>query len=285
MIPASLRVLHEPVFYPEGPAWEAGRLYFVEYARHAINALDLARREQQTVWQQPGFGPAAVAFAPDGALWVTGSDSNSVARIDRDGTPQIVLRQDVAGSPFPAPNDLVFDRFGGLYFTASGVFDRDAPVAGCVFHHQLEGDTQLLAGDIHYANGVALSTDAATLFVTEHFRNRVLAFDVVPDRSLRGRRVYADLNNLAPLNREDPLLGPDGIAFSSGGKLLVAQFGAGRLLIIGQDACLEEIVDLPFRYPTNVTFGETEQRLYVTALRENAAPFRGAILEIDLKNQ
>lgn len=118
--------------------WKAGRLYFVEYAKHSVRVLDTARREPRTIWQQPGFGPAAVALAPDGALWITGSDSNCLARIDPDGTAQTALQHDATGNPFPAPNDLVFDRHGGRHFTAFN--DNTAPFAGAILeidlHHE-----------------------------------------------------------------------------------------------------------------------------------------------------
>ncbi|MCK6557328.1 SMP-30/gluconolactonase/LRE family protein [Candidatus Binatia bacterium] len=209
-----MRVLHEPLFYPEGPTWNACRLYFVEYARHAVGVIDLADGAARTVWQEPGFGPAAAVCGSDGTLWVTGSDSNCIARVDCDGTTIEVIRQEATGRSLPAPNDLVFDRAGALYFTASGVFEPTAPVAGCVFRHQPGGATRLLAGAIHYANGIALAPDGMTLFVSEHFRNRVLAFDVHAGGTLHRRRVYADLHALTPTPVDNPLLGPDGIACS-----------------------------------------------------------------------
>ncbi|MCK6556695.1 SMP-30/gluconolactonase/LRE family protein [Candidatus Binatia bacterium] len=278
----TLRVLHEPLSYPEGPTWDAGRLYFVEYARHAVGLIDLVEGAARTVWQQPGFGPAAVVCGPDGAIWVTGSDSNCIARIARNGLLHETVRSDSAGRPLSAPNDLVFDDAGALYFTAAGVFDRAAPVAGGVFRHRPGGDTRMLAADIHYANGIALGFDGTTLFVSEHFRNRVLAFDVQPDGALRGRRIYADLHALAADPPDEPLLGPDGLACSRSGRLVVAQFGAARLLILGRDARLEAVVDLPFRYPTNVAWGEAEPTLYVTAFHANVPPFTGAVVELNL---
>lgn len=277
-----MRLLYEPVFYPEGPAWDAGRLYFVEYARHAVGVIDPTHPEPQTVWQRPGFGPAAVACAPDGSLWVTGSDADCVAHIERDGTLRDMLRTDGDGRPFPAPNDLVFDGSGALYFTASGVFDPTAPVGGCVVRHTPGGDSRVLADAIHYANGIALAPDGTTLFVSEHFGNRVLAFDVRADGTLAGRRVYADLHTLAPLDIHEPLLGPDGIACTPDGTLLIAHFGGARLLAVAPDARLQGIIPLPFQFPTNVTFGDTARTAYVTAFGANAPPYAGAILELDI---
>lgn len=285
---AAHRVLSESVFYPEGPLWEDGRLTFVEYARDSVSILDLVDLTTTTLWQRAGFGPAGLARAADGSLWVTGSDGNALARVDREGRGEVVVTHDVGGSALPAPNDLVFNAAGDLYFTASGIFDPAAAIAGGVYLHRREGGTHLVAGDIHYANGIALSMDGSTLFVAEHLRNRILAFAVLADGTLGERRVHADLADLAGLTRvvrvddADPLLGPDGLACTREGRLCVAHFAGGRLLVLAPDGSLERNLVLPYRYPTNVAFGADETAVYVTAMQTNAPPYGGALLEVQL---
>lgn len=276
------RLLCESVFYPEGPLWADGRLYFVEYARDAVSVLDLADLSVTTLWQRAGFGPAGLARAPDGCLWVTGSDGNGLARVDSEGRGALVVSHDARGLALPAPNDLVFDAAGDLYFTASGVFDPAASIAGGVYRHRRAGDTQQLAGDMHYANGIALTADGSTLYVAEHLRNRILAFAIQLDGTLGERRIHADLNRIARLDDADPLLGPDGLVCTREGRICLAQFAGGRLLVLAPDGSLERNIVLPYRYPTNVAFGAAETTVYVTAMQTNAPPYAGALIEVRL---
>lgn len=275
------RVLWQPAYYPEGPWWEPGRLYFVEYARSAIRVLHLEDHTVDTVWERAGSGPAAVARAPDGALWAMANDANSVVRLAADGSVDESHHDDL-GHRLAAPNDLVFDSEGWMFFTTSGVFDPDAPVAGCVYVRAPSGTMTLAEAGIHYANGIALSADGGTLFVAEHLRNRVLAFDVAADRSLSGRRIHADLTALAPLPMRDPWTGPDGLASARDGTLLIAHFGAARLLLLDAAGALASTIDLPLRYPTNIALDAAEKTLYATAFSDNLPPYCGAILSLTL---
>lgn len=277
------RAIHGALSYPESPLCDGARVYLVEYGAHALTVVDLASGERQVIWQRSGFGPAAVARAGDGSFWLTGSDSDRLLCLDAQGLPKLEIDRDRDDRTFEAPNDLVFDDRGGLYFTASGTFSRTAPIAGCVFYHQLGGATWCVASGIHYANGVALSADRATLFVAEHLRNRVLAYPIAADRSLGLPRVFVDLARLAPLDCEEPLLGPDGLAVTNDGRLLIAHFGGARLLVLDAAAELQQIVELSLRYPTNVCTGSTPDTVYVTAIGENVPPHRGALIELELR--
>lgn len=279
-----IRVLDRPVSYPEGPTCHAGHLYFVEYARDVVAVLEPSGTTR-TVYHEPGLGPAATALSLDGSLWVTGSDGNCILRISSEPAPFLRLLRDDSGRAFDAPNDLLFDHHGGLYFTASGVFDPSAPIAGAVFYRAAGGAVRQIAADIHYANGLALSPDDSTLFVSEHLQNRILAFDIENAGALNNRRVHADLHALAPTSTRDPLLGPDGLACRRDGALVVAQFAGGRLLVLGPDGRLARTVSLPFRHPTNVTFSEDDRLLYVTAFERNDPPYEGAVLEVDLSDE
>lgn len=258
-----------------------GRVYWVEYARHALRALDPNTGQSATIWQQEGFGPAAVARAADGSWWLTGSDAGALLRLDALGRPDRLIAADDDGGALPGPNDLVFDRHGRLWFTASGVFDPAAPPTGGVYCHDTDGRVRQVVGDLHYANGIALRADGRTCFVAEHLRNRIVAFDLSADGRLTRRRLFAELAHVAPLESDEPLLGPDGMACASNGDLVVAQFGGGRLLHLRPDGSLAAIVPVPLRYPTNVAFDAEERTLLVTAMSANRAPYRGALFAKD----
>ncbi len=277
----ALRPLVDDLSYPEGPLVHDRRVYWVEYARHALRAFDPDSGRLETIWQQEGFGPAAVARAADGSWWLTGSDGGALLRLDALGRPDRLIAADDDGGALPGPNDLVFDRHGRLWFTVSGVFDPAAPPAGGVYCHDGDGRVRQVVGDLHYANGIALTNDGRTCFVAEHLRNRIVAFELSADGRLTRRRLFADLARLAPLASDEPLLGPDGLACATNGDLVVAQFGGGRLLHLHADGSLAAIVPVPLRYPTNVAFDADEQTLLVTAMGDNQPPYSGALFAKD----
>ena len=58
--------------------------------------------------------PAALAFGPDGALYVTDEGRRSIVRVDpRGGITDFV--QGFGGCPLNGPNDLSFDPDGNLF--------------------------------------------------------------------------------------------------------------------------------------------------------------------------
>lgn len=281
---SELVTIVEDAHYPEGPLWLDGRLYWVEFARDAVMVMVPEQEQKRALWVRHGAGPAAVARGTGDELWVTAYESNQVICIGRDGTTREVLGEDDHGCPFVGPNDLVMDRQGGLYFTASGVFELDAPMEGKVFYRGPGRDRPpvAVADGIHYANGVAITQDGAALFVSEHFQNRVLRYDVGPDGVLSGGRVFAELTTIAPPPRApDPRLGPDGLKVTSSGEVLIAQYGGGRVIAVRPDGRLDRVLDLPYRFTTNVALGRSEHTLWITAFKEEVPPYPGAVFMIE----
>jgi sugar lactone lactonase YvrE len=118
---------------------------------------------------------------------VTCYDADNLVRITPGGETLETLAQDAEGWPFLGPNDAVADARGGVYFSASGKWDATAPIEGKVLYLSPDGAIAAVADDIHYANGLALSPDGSTLYVSEMAAQRVLKFEVEPDGTL-GRR-------------------------------------------------------------------------------------------------
>ena len=101
----------------------------------------------------------------DGFL-VTCYDNGTLALVSADGKSATAISTDDEGNPLVGPNDITLDGRGGAYVTASGPWES-GPIVGKVLHLTPDGIAHVVADDLHYANGLALSAEGSTLFVNE----------------------------------------------------------------------------------------------------------------------
>ncbi|MCZ6860937.1 MAG: SMP-30/gluconolactonase/LRE family protein, partial [Alphaproteobacteria bacterium] len=243
----------------------------------------VARKDgkSSTFWQQPGCGPTSIAYAPGGFV-VACHYSRVLVRISAEGKTQSIITKDARGRPIGNANDSIADAKGGVYFTSSGVFIASAPATGRVYYLPPSGLPRIVAGDIHYANGVVLSPDRRYLFVSAHIGRRILRFEIGPEGRLSRRKVFVSLDRLTHgAKGAHRLAGPDGLAFDKQGNLYIAEYGAGRILVVASDRRLHRIISIKNRFVTNLEFGP-RGRLYVTAPASNRVwPYKGVVLRID----
>ncbi len=273
-----VKVINPEAAFPEGPVWHDGMLYYVEYGGHTVVTWD--GNKNAPLWKQDGCGPAAVVPAA-GDFLVTCYDAGTVVRISSGGKTLATYDKDRDGNAFVGPNDFAADAKGGLYFTASGPWES-APIVGKIFYMAASGEITQVADDLHYANGLALSGDGKTLYCAESEAHRVIQFTVKEDGTLSGRKLFAKLRDL---DAEAAAPGyPDGLKMDSRGKLYVAQFSAGRILVVSPDAKLAGTLDVPSPSAPNLAFGPNEEVVYVMAVDDvENAPWPGKVYEIPNK--
>jgi gluconolactonase len=85
----------------------------------------------------------------------------------------------------------------------------------------------------------------------------------IEDGRLAGKReTFANVND--PAYTEGGLRGPDGMAFSSDGRLWCTVFGQGDVTVLDPDGQVVDRIKMQGRSPTNVAFGlSDEHRIYV----------------------
>jgi gluconolactonase len=276
---AGLSAIDAHAIYPEGPAWRDGRLYYVEYAGPGIKVWD--GKQVGVFWQSEHCGPSGLISFGANHYLVACYDANTLVEVDEHGKTLRTIRADSSGKPFTGPNDFAADGSGGLYFSASGVYDLNAPITGTVLHLEAKGEHIVeLANTIHYSNGLTVSKDGKHLLVAEDLAGRILSFPIKPDGTLGVRSVWARLRDLAPPTaHEDAYNGPDGLKLGPDGNYYIAQNGSGRVLVVSDDKKLVRTIELPTPYVTNVNFGADGARtLYITGVFEQfKAPYPGVV--------
>lgn len=272
---AEVEVIAKDVRFPEGPLWAGGALYFVEYGGHTILRVE-ADGSLAKVWERPGCGPAALVMAgPD--MLVTCYDENTLVRLTPAGETLQVYDRDADGNAFVGPNDFVADASGGVFMSASGPWET-APIVGKILYRAPDGSLRTVADDLHYANGLALSPDGKTLYCSETYGYRLVAFDVGTDGSLDKRREFARVGAIAGGNQP---LAPDGLKTDARGNLYIALYEGGQVLVADPSGKLLATIDPPAPNVSNVAFGPDPSVLYVTGVLDGAAaPWPGEVYRI-----
>ena len=259
--------------FPEGTIFVGDTLYFVDYARSSV--LRLLNGGTEVVWHQPGCGANGLLAVPNGLL-VACFDGGTIVEISTAGATLTTIRKDDRGHPFVAPNDLVADRNGGVWFSASG----SAGYTGKVFYLGKDRVAREVASGIGFANGVGVSPDGATLYVAESPTGKVLAFATKDDGSLGAARDFIRLRDVVPANRNGAAT-PDSLRVDGHGNLLVALYDGGGVAIVSPAGALVTLVDVPAAHHTNLAVSPDGKNLYVTAVDDDPrSTYRGSIVRM-----
>lgn len=273
--------VNESSFYPEGPLWHAGKLYYAEMSMDRIMVWD--GKANSVFWQGPECGPTTIARSMAGGFYIFCHMGNRIQEISALGFPVRTITRDMTGEPVGNPNESVSDSIGGVYFTSSGIFGPNAPPGGRVFYITPGGEVRKVASGIAYANGLALTRAQDRLIVGAHLERKLLAYPVTSAGHLGPAQPFLDLNPVmdAPGRAAPWFLGPDGLLFDKDSNLYVCEYGGGRVLIFDRSLKLRKELKLGSLYVNAATFGATEQVLYVGAADSNSeGKLPGKVYEI-----
>ncbi|MFZ0246796.1 SMP-30/gluconolactonase/LRE family protein [Candidatus Binatus sp.] len=190
-----LKVLTGGLAFPEGPRWRDGKLFFSDMHAHQVLAVDMAGK-REVVCEVPAR-PSGLGWSPDGRMLVVSMTDRKLMRLDRDGLKTVADLSKLA--PFDC-NDMVVDALGRAYVGNFG-FDLHAnaqPRGTTLVMVAPDGIARIVAEELMFPNGMAITPDGKTLIAGETFGRRLTAFDIGADGSLTNRRVWAELGNSPP---------------------------------------------------------------------------------------
>ena len=287
---AKLEAVFSGGFFLEGPAAAPdGTIYFSD-----ITITAQSGRQAGHVWRfDPKSGKTAIFRSPsgmangnkfdaDGSLVsALGADfgCRCLIRIDMTSGKSTILAGLFNGRALNAPNDLVIDRQRRIYFTDPRYYGHEPveqPIAG-VYRIDPDGAISLVVSDAGKPNGIAISPDQSTLYVSSIGPpnlapvpgfpvatnwNAVFAYPLSADGKVGPQRVLVDYWGRRT--------GIDGMAVDVEGNLYAARVSAlpqDRGVVVFSPAGKELAFVPTTDNPTNVAFGRGEERrtLYVTA--------------------
>jgi gluconolactonase len=191
-----------------------------------------------------------------------------------------VLADSYDGQPFSRPNDLIVARDGGVYFTDPGLTAGQAEtlvqryngrplgprLPPAVYYIPPGGQAVRIEENMIRPNGIQLSPDEQTLYVSDSNGEHVIAWDIQSDGLVANRRDFGTLTGRS--TRDNGLGGvktyADGMAIDNDGRLYVATGGGVEVLSPqGEHVGTIPVRCLP-RDCQNVAFGGPDkQTLYI----------------------
>src|SRR5262249_49845474 len=151
-------------------------------------------------------------------------DPGAILELDMTGKQLRRWDVDSNGKKFDGGiNDIVVTASGGAYATVFGPYPHPpVPTSGigrnlyCGPGSEKWGE---VADDLNYANGIGVSPDQKTLYVSQTVSNCMLKFSIEADGTLSHRSNFALLNVLTKNKNDSPWLGPDSMKIDSKGNI------------------------------------------------------------------
>ncbi|MEP7350474.1 MAG: SMP-30/gluconolactonase/LRE family protein [Sphingorhabdus sp.] len=227
---AHIKTLVAGLTFPEGLRWHEGRLWFSDFYSHAVYAVGLSGNCEKIV-DVPGQ-PSGLGWLPDGDLLVVSMVDQKVMRLHR-GT--LSVHADL--SPFARfhCNDMLVTAGGRAYVGNFG-FDPhcEDPQNTTLIAVDPDGRAHVVADEMAFPNGMALTDGGQTLVVAESARQCLTAFDIAEGGALSNRRLFAQLNGCQP----------DGIAGAANGDIWVTTMTCNRLVRFCAEGVQQEVLEL-----------------------------------------
>jgi gluconolactonase len=251
--------VHGDFKFTEGPAPDRhGNVYFSDIPDERIYKVD--PKGKLSVFREKTNFTNGLMVNAKGEV-VACEMAGRVVAISTDGKKVRVLADKYQGKRFNAPNDLVIDKSGGVYFSDPS-FRAPMPLPQgktAVYYIAADGKVTRLIDNLTQPNGVRLSPDEKTLYVIPTGPAEMMAYPVEGPGKLGKGRVFCTLRGEG--GRKGT--GGDGLTVDAKGNVYITSTtgiqvfdAAGKYL---------GVIAIPEK-PANVTFGGPDlMTLYVTA--------------------
>lgn len=245
-------VLQRPHGLLEGPRLSAsGEMVYSDVLGGGLWACSPEGEVRELLPKRRGIG-GVLAHARGG--WVI--SGSSVLHVQADGSQRVLL-QDEHASGY---NDLGVNAHGELLAGELRFrpFAGEQPRDGRLVRVDRDGGAHVLCDRVVWPNGIGVSPDGATIYVSDYARKLVLAIDAQAGGG-------ADAREFCHV----PQGSPDGLALDAEGAVWVALGEAGAVARFLADGTLAELMPLPARFVSSLSFGGGDMRDVLISTADN----------------
>jgi sugar lactone lactonase YvrE len=239
--------------FGEGPRWFEGLLWFSDMLGEAVHTVTLSG--SMTTLPLPGHAPSGLGFRPDGSLLIVSTEDRRLLRYDGETVDTVADLSALAPADL---GDLVVDSHGRAYI-GSQAFS-----GGVILRVDPDDTVSVVARDLDFPNGMAITPDHRTLIVAESIGLRLTAFSIGADGALSDQRVFAD-------DLDGP---PDGICLDAEGGVWTAMTLAHQFERIVDGGEVTHRIDIGDRAATACMLGGSAGRTLFMLSSSDAYPKR-----------
>lgn len=170
----------------ESPRWHRGRLWFCNWIKQEISAVD-TRGNPEVILKLPFSSfPFSIDWLPDGRMIIVSNSDQPLLRMEHDQS--LVPHADLTAMNIKNWNEIVIDGRGNIYINGGDIIALITP----------DGTVHKMADGLSWPNGMLISPDHSKLVVAESFGNKLTGFNISADGSLGNRYTWADLKDGVP---------------------------------------------------------------------------------------
>jgi sugar lactone lactonase YvrE len=239
--------------FGEGPRWFEGLLWFSDMLGEAVHTVTLTG--SMTTLPLPGHSPSGLGFRPDGSLLIVSTEARQLLRYDGETVNTVADLSALAPADL---GDMVVDSHGRAYI-GSQAFS-----GGVILRVDPDDTVSVVARDLDFPNGMAITPDHRALIVAESIGRRLTAFSIGVDGALSDRRVFAD-------GLDGP---PDGICLDAGGGVWTAMTLAHQFERIEDGGEVTHRIDIGARAAIACMLGGSADRTLFMLTSSDAYPKR-----------
>lgn len=269
-----LEVLSRGLRWAEGLGWDRTNecVYFTDVGRNALYRWKENKGISQMRFKTTSPKAGQTPFQGDGLLVdksghivVAGHSARRIFRIEND-LSLATLAQRFDRKLLNSPNDVTIDSAGNLYFTdppyglAGKNESRDKELGfNGVFKLSPDGELKLLARDLTWPNGIALSPDEKILYVSVSDEQKpvVVAYGLNEKGGIESGKIFFNVSSFSKAKQGLP----NGLKVDKDGNVFLA--AAGGIFVINPRGKLLGRIFIA-DYTTNCTWGDDGSTLYVT---------------------
>ncbi len=268
----------------ECPVWDATsqKLYWTDCVGLKFHCFDWSSGAYRTL--RSGLEIYGFRINQHGGFVIT--NTSGVWLWDGTNEPRLVASE-AEGARLQL-NDCCADSTGRLitasfYYNPAGDYEL-----GRLIGVDPTGRVRVLDDGFHLANGIGLSPDERTLYVTDTVARQIRAYDYdAPTGAVARRRVLVEVPDDEGI--------PDGLAVDSEGFLWSAQWYGGCVVRYDPDGSVERRIPVPAKQTSSVAFGGPElKHLLITSAAQSeklpvmprgydpdCGPFGGGVYQAD----